>query len=335
MGPETRAKALEKLAAFRVKIGYPDKWKDYSSMEIKPGDLLGNVRAASLWSWRYEINKLGKPVDKDEWQMTPQTVNAYYNPGTNEITFPGRHPAAAVLRSGGGRRGELRRDRRRDRSRNWSRLRRPGPLYDATGKLEDWWTKADGDAFKKRASGLVQQYSAFEVLPGLKVNGELTLGENIGDLGGLGVAYQAYQRSLGGKPAPTLEGLTGDQRFFLAYAQAWQTKIRDGELRARVLSDPHSPPYNRVNGTVPKRGRVVHRVRRQARRQDVPVARTAREDLAVAVFSPIRQVPARESRSGRVRCAPTSRQRPGCSVQPPRRRTAGCRTCRSWVMRAS
>ena len=251
MGPETRARALEKLAAFRVKVGYPDKWKDYSSMEIKPGDLLGNVRAASLWSWRYEINKLGKPVDKDEWQMTPQTVNAYYNPGTNEITFP-----AAILQPPFF-------DPAADDAVNYGAIGAvigheighgfddQGRLYDATGKLEDWWTKADGDAFKKRASGLVQQYSAFEVLPGLKVNGELTLGENIGDLGGLGVAYQAYQRSLGGKPAPTLEGLTGDQRFFLAYAQAWQTKIRDGELRARVLSDPHSPPYNRVNGTVP------------------------------------------------------------------------------------
>jgi putative endopeptidase len=233
-----------------VKIGYPDKWKDYSSMEIKSGDLLGNVRAASLWAWRYEIGKLGKPVDKDEWQMTPQTVNAYYNPGTNEITFP-----AAILQPPFF-------DPAADDAVNYGAIGAvigheighgfddQGRLYDATGKLEDWWTKADNDAFKKRASGLVQQYSAFEVLPGLKVNGELTLGENIGDLGGLGVAYQAYQRSLGGKPAPTLEGLTGDQRFFLAYAQAWQTKIRDGELRARVLSDPHSPPYDRVNGTM-------------------------------------------------------------------------------------
>ncbi len=250
MGADTRAKALEKLAAFRVKIGYPDTWKDYSSMKIKSGDLLGNVRASSLWAWRFEIDKLGKPVDKDEWQMTPQTVNAYYNPGTNEITFP-----AAILQPPFF-------DPAADDAVNYGAIGAiigheighgfddQGRLYDATGKLEDWWTKADGEAFKKRAAGLVQQYAAFEVLPGLKVNGELTLGENIGDLGGLGVAYQAYQQSLGGKPAPMLEGLTGDQRFFLAYAQAWQTKMRDGELRARVMSDPHSPPYNRVNGTV-------------------------------------------------------------------------------------
>jgi putative endopeptidase len=125
-----------------------------------------------------------------------------------------------------------------------------GRLFDATGKLEDWWTRADGDAFKKRASGLVSQYSAFEVLPGLKVNGELTLGENIGDLGGMGVAYQAYRRSLGGKEPPVIDGLTGDQRFFLSWAQIWRTKMRDESLRAQILSNPHSPAAQRVNGVV-------------------------------------------------------------------------------------
>ena len=182
--------------------------------------------------------------------MTPQTVNAYYNPGTNEITFP-----AAILQPPFF-------DPNADDAVNYGGIGAiigheighgfddQGRLYDATGKLEDWWTKADGDAFTKRAAGLVSQYAAFEVLPGLKVNGQLTLGENIGDLGGLGVAYQAYRFSLAGKAAPVIDGLTGDQRFFLSYAQAWRTKMRDEELRAQVLSNPHSPPLMRVNGAV-------------------------------------------------------------------------------------
>ena len=250
MGPDTRAKALEKLAAFRVKIGYPDKWKDYSTMQIEPGALLANERSASTWAWRYEANKLGKPVNKDEWLMTPQTVNAYYNPGTNEITFP-----AAILQPPFF-------DPNADDAVNYGSIGAiigheighgfddQGRLYDATGKLQDWWTKTDGDAFTKRAAGLASQYSAFEVLPGLKVNGQLTLGENIGDLGGLGVAYEAYRRSLGGKEAPVIDGLTGDQRFFLSYAQSWRQKVRDESLRAQVLSDPHSPAMMRVNGVV-------------------------------------------------------------------------------------
>jgi putative endopeptidase len=250
MGPDTRARALEKLAAFRVKIGYPDKWKDYSTMDIKPGALLANERAASLWEWRFQAGKLGKPVDKDEWLIPPQTVNAYYNPGTNEITFP-----AAILQPPFF-------DPNADPAVNYGGIGAiighemghgfddQGRLYDATGKLDDWWTKTDNDAFKKRASGLVAQYGSFEVLPGQKVNGELTLGENIGDLGGMGVAYQAYRTSLGGKEPPVIDGVTGDQRFFLAYAQAWRTKVRDEALRAQVLSDPHSPAAQRVNGVV-------------------------------------------------------------------------------------
>ena len=250
MTPATRKEALEKLAKFSPKIGYPPKWKTYAGLDIKGDDLVGNVERANRLEHEYQVGRLGKPVDRDEWLMTPQTVNAYYNPVKNEIVFP-----AAILQPPFF-------DATADDAVNYGSIGAvigheighgfddQGRLYDATGKLEDWWSKADGDAFKKRASGLVQQYSGFEALPGQKVNGELTLGENIGDLGGLGVAYQAYQSSLDGKPAPVLEGLTGDQRFFLAYAQAWQTKIRDGEMRARVLSDPHSPPYFRVNGTV-------------------------------------------------------------------------------------
>ena len=250
MGPATRAKALEKLAAFRVKIGYPVKWKDYSTMDIKPGALLANQRAAAEWEWRYQAAKLGKPVDKDEWLMTPQTVNAYFNPGTNEITFPAAilqppffDPNADDAVNYGGIGGVIGHEIGHG-------FDDQGRLYDATGKLEDWWTKADGDAFTKRSAGLVSQYSAFEVLPGLKVNGQLTLGENIGDLGGMGVAYQAYKRSLAGKEAPVIDGLTGDQRFFLGWAQVWRTKLRDEALRSRILSDPHSPPSARVNGVV-------------------------------------------------------------------------------------
>ena len=250
MGPATRAKALEKLAAFRVKIGYPARWKDYSTMEIKPGALLANQRAAAEWEWRYQAGKLGKPVDKDEWLMTPQTVNAYFNPGTNEITFPAAilqppffDPHADDAVNYGGIGGVIGHEIGHG-------FDDQGRLYDATGKLEDWWTKADGDAFTKRSAGLVAQYNAFEVLPGVKVNGKLTLGENIGDLGGMGVAYQAYKRALGGKEAPVVDGLTGDQRFFLGWAQVWRTKLRDEALRSRILSDPHSPPSARVNGVV-------------------------------------------------------------------------------------
>jgi predicted metalloendopeptidase len=250
MGPETRAKALEKLASFRVKIGYPDTWKDYSSMAIVPGNLLANRRAASEWAWRYDAKKLGKPVDKAEWLMTPQTVNAYYNPGTNEITFPAAilqppffDPNADDAVNYGGIGGVIGHEIGHG-------FDDQGRLYDASGKLQDWWTKTDGDAFKARAAGLVAQYAAFEVLPGLKVNGELTLGENIGDLGGLGVAYQAYRRALNGKEPPTTEGLTGDQRFFLSWAQIWRGKDRDEALRALVLSDHHAPKMTRVNGSV-------------------------------------------------------------------------------------
>jgi predicted metalloendopeptidase len=250
MGPATRAKALEKLSTLRVKIGYPAKWKDYASMAITPGALLANVRAAELWSWRFDLAKLGKAVDKDEWFITPQTVNAYYFPGTNEITFP-----AAILQAPFF-------DPNADDAVNYGGIGSvigheighgfddQGRLYDASGTLADWWTKADGDAFTARSKGLVAQYNAFEALPGLKVNGQLTLGENIGDLGGLGVAYQAYRRSRGGQEPPVIDGLTGDQRFFLAYGQVWRSKYRDEELRALVLSNPHAPPVMRVNGAV-------------------------------------------------------------------------------------
>ena len=250
MGPETRAKALTKLSTLRPKIGYPAKWKDYSTMAIGPGDVLANVRASELWSWRFNVAKLGKPVDKDEWLITPQTVNAYYFPATNEITFP-----AAILQAPFF-------DPNADDAVNYGGIGAvigheighgfddQGRLYDATGALKDWWTKADDAAFTARSKGLVAQYNAFQALPGLNVNGQLTLGENIGDIGGLGVAYQAYKRSLGGKDAPVIDGLTGDQRFFLAFGQSWRGKLRDEVLRSQILSNPHAPALNRVNGSV-------------------------------------------------------------------------------------
>jgi len=250
MGPETRQKALAKLATLRPKIGYPAKWKDYSTMTIVSGDVLANVRAAELWSWRFNVAKLGKPVDKDEWLITPQTVNAYYFPGTNEITFP-----AAILQAPFF-------DPNADDAVNYGGIGAvigheighgfddQGRLYDASGALKDWWTKADDTAFTTRSKGLVAQYNGFQALPGLNVNGQLTLGENIGDIGGLGVAYQAYKRSLGGKEAPVIDGLTGDQRFFLAFGQAWRGKLRDEVLRSQILSNPHAPALNRVNGSV-------------------------------------------------------------------------------------
>ena len=250
MGPATRQKALAKLATLRPKIGYPAKWKDYSTMAIVPGDLLANVRASELWSWRFNVAKLGKPVDKDEWLITPQTVNAYYFPGTNEITFP-----AAILQAPFF-------DPNADDAVNYGGIGAvigheighgfddQGRLYDATGALRDWWTRADDAAFTARSKGLVAQYNGYQALPGLNVNGQLTLGENIGDIGGLGVAYQAYKRSLGGKEAPVIDGLSGDQRFFLAFGQSWRSKLRDEVLRSQILSNPHAPALNRVNGSV-------------------------------------------------------------------------------------
>jgi predicted metalloendopeptidase len=213
-------------------------------------DLLANVRAADQWAWQFDVDKLGKPVDKDEWLMTPQTVNAYYFAPTNEITFP-----AAILQPPFF-------DPQADDAVNYGGIGAvigheighafddQGRLYDATGAMKDWWTRSDAAAFKKRSSMLSAQFGAFEVLPGLKVNGALTLGENIGDLGGLGVAYRAYRQSLGRKDAPAIDGLTGDQRFFLSYAQIWRSKFRDEALRSRVLSNPHAPALTRVNGAV-------------------------------------------------------------------------------------
>jgi putative endopeptidase len=250
MSPETKAKALTKLGMFNVKIGYPNKWRDYSTLVMKPDDLYGNVERGQEFEWRRVVGRLNKPVDRAEWDMTPQTVNAYYDPTKNEIVFP-----AAILEPPFF-------DPKADPAINYGAIGGvighemthgfddQGRKYDGTGKLVDWWTKEDAARFDERAKKLVAQYSAFEPLPGSRVQGGLTLGENIADLGGLLLALDAYHASLRGQPAPVIDGLTGDQRVFLGWAQVWKSKERDDALRQSLATDPHSPPMLRVNGVV-------------------------------------------------------------------------------------
>ena len=250
MSEPTKKAALEKLATFRPKIGYPDKWRDYSALEVRAGDAYGNSIRAAVYDWNRDVNRLGKPTDRDEWHMTPQTVNAYYNPTFNEIVFP-----AAILQPPYF-------DPNADAAVNYGAIGGvighemghgfddQGSKSDARGVLRTWWAPEDTTAFKKLVDSLAVQYDAYTVLPGLNVNGRLTLGENIGDLGGLTVALEAYHISLKGKPAPVLEGLSGEQRFFLSWGQAWRNLTRDERMRVQVMSDPHSPPMFRVNGVV-------------------------------------------------------------------------------------
>jgi putative endopeptidase len=251
MSADTKSRAHEKLATFTPKIGYPDRWKDYSGLEVKRDDPLGNARRALLWHWRYQVARLDKPVDRDEWQMTPQEINAYYNPLNNEIVFP-----AAILQPPFF-------DPNADAAVNYGGIGAvigheighgfddQGRKFGPDGSLKDWWTQKDLDVFTGRVNRLITQFNSFEALPGVKVNGANTIGENIGDLGGLNMAYRAYQLSLKGKPAPVIDGLTGDQRFFLSWAQVWRAKYRDGALRELLMSDVHSPSYFRVNGPLP------------------------------------------------------------------------------------
>jgi len=251
MTPQTKTRAHEKLAAFTPKIGYPDKWKDYSKLTVRRDDLLGNVRRAAEWQWNYQVERLDKPVDRSEWQMTPQEINAYYNPSNNEIVFP-----AAILQPPFF-------DPNADAAVNFGAIGAvighemghgfddQGRKFGPDGALRDWWTPADAQVFTARTARLIKQFSDFEPLPGLKVNGANTVGENIGDLGGLNVAHEAYRISLKGRAAPVIDGLTGDQRFFLAYAQVWREKYREGALREMVMSNEHSPSQFRVNGPLP------------------------------------------------------------------------------------
>jgi predicted metalloendopeptidase len=250
MSPETKEKAMEKLASFNPKIGHPKKWRDFSSVTIVPDDLLANVRAVRKYWHDDMLARLDVPTDKDEWFMTPQTINAYYNPQFNEVVFP-----AAILQPPFF-------DPHADPAVNYAAIGAvighemghgfddQGSRYDAQGVQKNWWTDEDRKKFEQFTARLVEQYGGYEVLPGQNLNGQLTLGENIGDLGGLAIAYDAYRMSLGDEKAPVIDGLTGDQRFFLSWAQLWKSITRD-ELSARLLKvDPHSPSEFRVNGVV-------------------------------------------------------------------------------------
>jgi len=250
MGNGTKLQAKEKLKLFTPKIGYPDKWKDYSSVVIKPSDIVGNIAAISKFEHYYSVNKLGKPIDKSEWFMPPQTVNAYYNPSMNEIVFP-----AAILQP-----PFFNLDA--DDAINYGGIGAvigheishgfddSGSKYDGRGNLRNWWTENDEKEFVKRSDQLIRQYDAYEPLPGINLNGKFTLGENIGDLGGLSVAYTAYKLSLEGKPSPVIDGFTGEQRFFIGWGQVWRRKYREAEMRKRIKTDPHSPSQYRCNGIV-------------------------------------------------------------------------------------
>jgi putative endopeptidase len=252
MGPETRQRALDKLAAFTPKIGYPAKWRDYSALEISPTDVIANVNAASTFEFNRELAKIGAPIDRDEWFMYPQTVNAYYNPGFNEIVFP-----AAILQWPFF-------DESRDDAANYGAIGAvigheighgfddQGSKFDGTGRLTDWWEASDRAAFEERTRALIEQYNVLSPrqTPELHVNGALTIGENIGDLGGLGIAWKAYLISLDGEEPPVIDGLTGAERFFLAWALAWQDKSRPEEVERRLAVDPHSPDEFRCNQIV-------------------------------------------------------------------------------------
>ena len=250
MGDGTKKQALEKLSKFVTKIGYPEKWKDYSNLNIKSNILAVNRMAASSFEHQRELNKLGAPIDRSEWHMTPQTINAYYNPVMNEIVFPAailQPPFFNLEADDAVNYGGIGAVIGHELSHGFDDK---GSKYDGNGNLRMWWTEEDRQEFDARTQGLVEQYNQFEPVPGNFVNGEFTLGENIGDLGGLAVAYEAYRLSLGDGPAPQLDGLSGDQRFFLGWAQVWRRLYRKQELLKRLITDPHSPSEFRVNGIV-------------------------------------------------------------------------------------
>jgi putative endopeptidase len=249
MGPATKAEALKKLDTYNIKVGYPDHPRDYSKVEIKDDDLIGNVRHSGSADWAFYVNRLGDPVDRTDWSMTPQTNDAY-NGSLRDIVFPAGILQPPIF------------DANADPAMNYGAVGGvighelthgfddQGRKFDAEGKLHDWWTAEDAKTFEARAAVLGAQYSKFEPLPGAKVNGQLTMGENIADLGGVTLALDAYHNSLKGKPAPVIDGYTGEERVFLGWAQAWRGKLRDDAIRKQVVSDPHSPRQYRVNGPV-------------------------------------------------------------------------------------
>lgn len=251
MSDSTKVRAMEKLSTFHVKVGYPDKWKDYSDLNIEKDSYWANVCRAAQWGTKDMFSRIGKPVDKDEWLMSPQTVNAYYNPQTNEICFP-----AAILQYPFF-------DMNADDAFNYGAIGvvighemthgfdDQGRQYDKDGNLKDWWAEGDGDRFNERTKVMVDFFNNIEVLPGLKANGQLTLGENIADHGGLNVSYLAFKNATKNNPLPEEDGFTADQRFFIAYATLWAGNIREEEIRSRTKSDPHSLGEWRVNGALP------------------------------------------------------------------------------------
>jgi putative endopeptidase len=250
MGAATKEEAYRKLEAFRPKIAYPDKWKDFSELEIRRDDLFGNAQRVREFNYADEVSRLGKPTDREEWGMTPQTVNAYYNPSFNEIVFPAGilqppffDPAADLAVNYGGIGAVIGHEMGHG-------FDDQGSKSDWAGVQRNWWTDEDRANFEEFATGLAEQYSAFEPVPGYFIDGRFTLGENIGDVGGLSMAYRAYKMALGGEEAPIIDGYTGDQRFFLAWAQVWQRKYREDALIQRLTTDPHSPSEFRVNGVV-------------------------------------------------------------------------------------
>jgi len=250
MTADTKEKALEKLSKFDPQIGYPSEWRDYSELAVEADDLVGNYKRSIAFEYADQVGKIGGPVDEEDWGMTPQTVNAYYSPVRNEIVFP-----AGILQPPFF-------DLKAEDAVNYGGIGAvigheighgfddQGSKYDGDGNLRSWWTDEDRSAFEERATGLADQYSGYEVVDGLNINGRLALGENIGDLAGLTIAYEAYQMSLDGEEAPVLDGFTGEQRVIIGWAQVWKNKAREEALRQHVMRGPHSPAMFRVNGTV-------------------------------------------------------------------------------------
>ena len=244
MGPQTKARAKQKLANFHIMVGYPDKWRDYSGLSITPGDAYGNWQRAGLFEYRRNVAKLGQPVDRGEWFMTPQTVNALFAPSQNSVTFPAAilaptffDPNADAAVNYGAVGGVL----GHEVSHGFDDI---GALFDENGNMKNWWTPEDMAHFKAEAKKLADQYSAYEPLPGLHINGQQTSSENIADVAGLATAYDAYRLSLKGAPAPVIEGFTADQRIFLGWAQNYRAKFREAALRRQIVTDVHAnAPY--------------------------------------------------------------------------------------------